>query len=451
MRILEIIRTHAESMPLLAKFALILAIIVCVPPLCRRLRLPGVVGLFFMGTLIGPHGISMLEKHAPVVDFFGDLGKLLLMFFAGLETDLALFRKARNRTIVFGLLTTSLPLVLGTAVGFLFHYQPVAAVVLGSLLASHTLISNPIVTRLGLTRLEPMAITNGATVISDTLSLLVFAICVPTFEKGFSFTNFAVQVVEIGVFVPLVLVGLSRVAGYFLRKLEHDENAYFLLMLGIVGLAGLGADAINLPGIVGSFLAGLAVNGAVHDKPAKEKLEFFGNVLFIPMFFVMTGMLIDPSAMLRSILHDYALVGGVVGALLLGKFIAAQIAGRAFGYSAPARMTMWALTLPQVAATLAATLVAYDTFNAAHQRLVDERLLNVVLVLMLTTSILGPVLTEHFGARLKETAPSLQPQGAQRSETFRRPRNTRNTRKAPKRSFRVFRGGSFWFGFISMR
>jgi Kef-type K+ transport system membrane component KefB len=186
-----------------------------------------------------------------------------------------------------------------------------------------------------------------------------------------------------------------------LRKLEHDENGYFLVMFAIVAVAGLGADAINLPGIVGSFLAGLAVNGAVHDKPAKGKLEFFGNAIFIPIFFIVTGALIDPSAMLYSITHDYVLIGAVVGALLLGKFIAAQISGLSFGYSSTARMTVWALTLPQVAATLAATLVAYDTYNAAHQRLLDNRVLNVVLVLMLTTSILGPVLTEYFGARLK--------------------------------------------------
>jgi Kef-type K+ transport system membrane component KefB len=135
-------------------------------------------------------------------------------------------------------------------------------------------------------------------------------------------------------------------------------------------------------------------------------LEFFGNSLFIPLFFVVTGALIDPSEMLYSITHDYALIGAVVGALLLGKFIAAQIAGKAFGYSSNARLTVWALTLPQVAATLAATLVAYDTYNAAHQRLLDSRVLNVVLVLMLSTSILGPVLTEYFGGRLKaESAP----------------------------------------------
>ena len=410
MYFLEWIRSHAAAMPQLAKFAIGMALIVCVPPLCRRVRLPAVVGLFVAGIVVGPHGLSMLGKHAPVADFFGDLGKLLLMFFAGLETDLVLFRKARNRTIVFGILTTSLPLILGTAVGFLFGYQAVAAVVLGSLLASHTLLSSPIITQLGLNRLEPMAVTTGATLISDTLSLLVFALCVPTFEKGFSFTSFAVQVIEIAIFVPLILFGLSRVGAYFLPRFEHDETAYFLLMLGIVALAGFGADAINLPGIVGSFLAGLAVNEAVRDKPAKEKLEFFGNSLFIPVFFVVTGTLIDPGEMIYSIAHDYALIGAVVGALLLGKFIAAQVAGKAFGYSSIARLTVWALTLPQVAATLAATLVAYDTYNAAHQRLLDSRVLNVVLVLMLTTSILGPVLTAFFGARLKASEFARKPE-----------------------------------------
>jgi hypothetical protein len=69
-------------------------------------------------------------------------------------------------------------------------------------------------------------------------------------------------------------------------------------------------------------------------------------------------------------------------------------------------MTVWSLTLPQVAATLAATLVAYDTFDPTHQRLIDGRMLNVVLVLMLTTSILGPVLTERFAPRM---LPDLMP------------------------------------------
>ena len=69
------------------------------------------------------------------------------------------------------------------------------------------------------------------------------------------------------------------------------------------------------------------------------------------------------------------------------------------------KQTVWSLTLPQVAATLAATLVAHDTLGAAGQRLLDDRMLNVVLVLMLVTAILAPVLTERFVPRLVATAP----------------------------------------------
>jgi len=123
------------------------------------------------------------------------------------------------------------------------------------------------------------------------------------------------------------------------------------------------AVVINLPGIVGAFLAGLAVNAAVHDQAAKEKLKFFGDSLFIPIFFVVTGFLIDPREFYRSIMDNLALAAAVILALLTGKWIAAQLAGRAFGYSPIARMTIWSLTLPQVAATLAATLVAFDTFD----------------------------------------------------------------------------------------
>jgi hypothetical protein len=56
--------------------------------------------------------LGLIGENRPTADFFADLGKLLLMFFAGLEIDLARFRQAQQRTIVFGLLTTALPQLL---------------------------------------------------------------------------------------------------------------------------------------------------------------------------------------------------------------------------------------------------------------------------------------------------------------------------------------------------
>ena len=72
------------------------------------------------------------------------------MFFAGLEIDLALFRRARHRSIALGIATTAIPLVLGTIVGLAFGYAAIPAIVIGSLLASHTLLGLSIVSRLGL-------------------------------------------------------------------------------------------------------------------------------------------------------------------------------------------------------------------------------------------------------------------------------------------------------------
>jgi len=401
----DFIRLHALALPPFAKFALAMAIIVGIPALSRRIRIPGVVGLLLTGVVIGPHVLRLFAEHHPAVDFLAELGKLLLMFSAGLEINLALFRQAQRRSVIFGLLTTSLPLLLGTIVGLWSGYQFVSAVVLCSLLASHTLLAFSIILRLGATRLEPIVITVGATVMSDTLSLIVFAICASTYHSGFSVSILAIQILEIAIFVPFILIGLSRLGAYLLNKVEADENAYFVVMLGIMGVAAVLAQSINLPGIVGAFLAGLAVNAAVQEKPAKEKLEFFGNSFFIPIFFLATGFLIDPVVFFRSIAQHFALTAGIILVLFVGKWVAAEIAVRAFKYSRAARMTMWSLTLPQVAATLAATLVAYDTFNPAGQRLVDGHLLNAVLALMLVTSILGPTLTERFVPALLQESP----------------------------------------------
>ena len=132
-------------------------------------------------------------------------------------------------------------------------------------------------------RLEPMVITVEATVISDTLSLVVFAICVPTYKAGFSMTSFAFQILEIATFVPFILFGVSRIGAWLLKKVEDDENAYFIVMMAILALAGLIAALINLPGIVGAFLAGLAVNGAVQKNRRKRSWNSLA-ILFLFQF-----------------------------------------------------------------------------------------------------------------------------------------------------------------------
>jgi Kef-type K+ transport system membrane component KefB len=392
----EFLVAHLTSLSAMVRFIISLAFIFIMPPLSRRLRLPAVVGLLFAGIVLGPHVLDIFGKERPIADFMSELGKLLLMFFAGLEVDLPLFRQAQRKVVILGLLTTTLPLLLGTAVGLWFGYAAIPAIVLGSLLASHTLLGLPIVAELGASRLEPVTVTSGATVMSDTLSLVVFAVCVSTYQRGFSVSVLALQLVEIVAFVLLVVFGVSHVARYALQKVEQHEDAFFVLLFGVMSITAALAAVVQLPGIVGAFLAGLALNEAAQNKPASEKLGFFARSLFIPFFFLVTGFLIDPIVFVRSLIDNPWLAVAMIGALVVGKIVAAEIAGRAVQYPQAARLTIWSLTLPQVAATLAATLVGFNTFDPAGHRLIDDRVLNAVFVLMLGTSILGPVLTQRY-------------------------------------------------------
>src|ERR1700753_4304265 len=110
------------QLPLMARFALALAIILLVPTLCQKVRLPSVVGLVLAGVVFGPHGLNVGPTSHEVAHFFADVGKLLLMFFAGLEIDLVQFRRTGHRSVIFGMATFALPLASGMLVGLGFGY-----------------------------------------------------------------------------------------------------------------------------------------------------------------------------------------------------------------------------------------------------------------------------------------------------------------------------------------
>src|SRR6516164_1560524 len=227
-------------LPLLVRCAIILAIFLLIPPLCRRARMPAVVGLLLAGVAMGPSGLQALPKSDPVADFFADVGKLLLMFFAGLEIDLSQFRRTAGRSLSFGLLTFSIPQVVGTGVGLLAGYGWLAAVLLGSLMASHTLLGFPIVQRMKLVTDEPVAVTIGGTILTDLMSLLVLAVCLPIHKSGFSTSAFLLQIGEMVAYVVVAFFGLSALGRWLLERMGDSRDKQFVHILLIIAVAGLG-------------------------------------------------------------------------------------------------------------------------------------------------------------------------------------------------------------------
>lgn len=382
------------------QFTILLTVIFTVPPIFERLRIPGLVGLLVAGVVLGQNGLKLLDTNSETVKLLSDIGKVYLMFVAGLEIDLGQFRKTKNRSIVFGILTFLVPLIAGIAVGRLFNFGWNASVLIGSLLASHTLLAYPIVSRLGVVMNEAVTVTVGATIFTDTAALLVLAICVGIHGGEFTALSLVTLLGGLTIYSLIVLFGFDWVGKEFFRRSGDEQSNQFLFILLALFLASVGAQIVGVEKIVGAFLAGLAVNDVVGRSPVKEKIEFIGSVLFIPCFFVDMGLLINIPAFIKT-LSSVWLTVVIVVALISSKFIAALLAKLIYRYNNAQMLTMWSLSLPQVAATLAAALVAYQTLNPAGERLISEGVLNSVIVLMLVTSIMGPLITARFAALLQ--------------------------------------------------
>ncbi|MDB9303986.1 MULTISPECIES: cation:proton antiporter [Cyanophyceae] len=389
------------------QFTILLTVIFTVPPIFERLRVPGLVGLLVAGVVLGQNGLKLLNTESETVSLLSDIGKVYLMFVAGLEIDLKQFRKTKNRSIVFGFLTFLLPLIAGISVGRLFNFGWNASVLIGSLLASHTLLAYPIVSRLGVVMNEAVTVTVGATIFTDTAALLVLAICVGIHGGEFSAISLVTLLGGLAIYSALVLFGFDWAGKEFFRRSGDEQSNQFLFILLALFLASVGAQIVGVEKIVGAFLAGLAVNDVVGRSPVKEKIEFIGSVLFIPCFFVDMGLLINIPAFIKT-LGSIWLTVVIVLALISSKFMAAFLAKLIYRYNTAEMLTMWSLSLPQVAATLAAALVGYQTLNSAGERLISESVLNSVIVLMLVTSIMGPLITTRFAALLQTPQTDLE-------------------------------------------
>jgi len=379
----------------------VLFVVLFLPRLMHRIKLPGLIGLIIGGMILGPRGLKFIAEGDNTVKLLADVGKLMVMFFAGIEIDIRQFSRAGHKSLLYGFSTFLLPLSLGLLVARLFGNSWNAGVLIGSLLASHTLLALPILIRQRLVQRESVTITIGATMFTDVSALIVLAVCTTIHTVGFSGPVLVVRLGGIIVFLPVILLGARWMVPRFLKRMgdENDKQALYVIL--VMTIAAVLAEAIHLEGIVGAFIIGLAVGDAVREGPVRDRLDTLGNTLFVPLFFLTVGTLIDPLSFLRMSWYDIVFMLFIVGGLFLAKYFASLLSGRILKYGRKDIMIMWSLSIPQVAATLAAALVAFESVNSVGERLITEATLDAVLVLVMITSILGPILTQRFINRLK--------------------------------------------------
>ncbi|MBS1974066.1 MAG: cation:proton antiporter, partial [Bacteroidetes bacterium] len=371
-----------------------LFIILLSPILLKKLNIPGIIGLIISGIIIGPQGLNMLAKNS-AVDLFSTIGLLYIMFIAGLELDLNEFKVNRNKSLVFGLFTFILPLSIGFPACYYFlGYNFNASFLTASMFATHTLIAYPIVSKLGISKNQAVAITVGGTILTDTAVLIILAVIMGN-NKGNLTMDFWIRlVVSLVIFAAIMFLIIPRIAKWFFSNLESEKHSLYIFVLSVVFFAAFLAQAAGVEAIIGAFVAGLALNKLIpHSSALMNRIEFIGNSLFIPFFLISVGMLVDIKILLKG--PGALIVAATLTVVaLFGKWVAALFTQLIFRYSKSQRQLIFGLSSSHAAATLAIILVG---FNAG---IIDENILNGTIILILITCIVASFATEKAGKKI---------------------------------------------------
>ncbi|NNF53320.1 MAG: cation:proton antiporter, partial [Acidimicrobiales bacterium] len=369
-------------------FLLIFVVILAVPWIVRATRLPELVILIGGGVLIGPHGLGLIERTG-TIEVLGTAGLLYLMFQAGLELDPEDFRLNRRPALLFGALTFAVPMVLGFGIHRSLGFGTLAALLLASCWASHTLLTYPMFQRARLVSNRAVSIGVAGTVITDTAALLLLVTLVRVHEGALTVVGLAVQLPALLGAAALIMIGLPRLTSWVFATLARDRATRFLFtMVALYGSAAL-AELVGVEPIIGAFLAGLALHQNVAEgSELAHRIETFGSTLLVPVFLISVGMLIDAVGAVTDG-RTLTLAASFTAVVLLGKSSAAAITARLVGLETSERETLVALSVPQAAATLAAVFVGFEV------GLVDEQVIDAVVMVIFVTCLLGSALAAH--------------------------------------------------------
>jgi Kef-type K+ transport system membrane component KefB len=375
-------------------FSLILFIILLAPIVLRRLNIPGIIGLIISGLIIGPHGLNILEKNS-AVDLFSTIGLLYIMFIAGLELDMNEFKKNRNKSILFGFFTFIIPFMIGFPICYyLLGYDLNTSLLTANMFSTQTLVAYPIVSKLGVSKNQAVAVAVGGTILTDSAVLILLAIIMGNSQGNLN-QEFWIKIgVSLVIFSAIMYFLIPRITRWFFTKLESEKHAHYIFVLSVVFFSAFLAEISGLEPIIGAFVAGLVLNPLIpHSSALMNRIEFIGNSLFIPFFLISVGMLIDIRVVLSGPIAIIIAVVLTLGAIF-GKWLAALFTQIVLKYSRAQRQLIFGLSTAHAGAILAVVLVGYKA------GILDENILNATIILILISCLVASVATEKASKKI---------------------------------------------------
>jgi monovalent cation:proton antiporter-2 (CPA2) family protein len=297
--------------------------------LCVRLGQPAVVGKLIIGVIIGPAMLGWVEG-SDMIDELSEIGVLLLMFIAGLETDIDELKRSYKSSTAVALGGIILPLLGGYWMGLAIGMETSHAIFLGLLMSATSVsISVQSLKELGMLKSRESTTILGAAILDDIIVVILLAFVMSIF--GGEEVNIALVISKKFIFFIFAGLMIWKGAKWIMKWLAPLRVSESVISAGLIVCFFLAfvAEEFGVAGIIGAFVAGLAVSQTTYKEEVEHKLEPIAYAIFVPIFFVSVGF----SVTFKGLGDQIGLIIILTILAILTKLIGAGLGARLTGFS----------------------------------------------------------------------------------------------------------------------
>lgn len=353
-----------------------------------KLKMPSVIGELLVGIVIGPAMLNWIHP-TTFINYFSELGVIVLMFIAGLEGDLKLLIKYWAPALTVATLGVIVP--TGTAFLLchnLFNFSVKASVFMGLVLSAISVsITIQVLKEMHRLNTRAGAIICGAAVADDIICVILLGIASSIYGTSQHESIWLMVLKMFLFFVIVLLIGKFIVPKFLsifqdLNATESDTAGAMILCFGTAALAVM----MGMSDVLGAYFAGLAISETDFEDHLEDKIEPIGYAVFIPVFFVSIGLQISFKGMQNDIIFIILLIITAI----LGKQIGCGLAAKMFHLS-------WTESNVVGAGMVSRGEMALVVANVAlSSHLIDQNHYTAMILVTVITTLVAPLILKLF-------------------------------------------------------
>lgn len=369
----------------------------------RRVKMPQVVGALVAGVILGPvvnaifgwtTGTGFFSSAAGSDQLFGilsEIGVIVLMFGAGLETDINEMKKCGKASAIIAVIGVVVPLVMGAATAWFFvddanmQTKMLKSIFIGVVLTA-TSVSITVETLKEMGKLNTPASNAilGAAIIDDVLGIIALTIITSFSDKSVNIIFVLIKIVLFFIFAVLMGIGMYYLYKWMNKSTKRDSRRHIIIAFAYCLISAFCAEVFfGVADITGAYIAGLVLSMTNRKRYLVNRFATLSYMLLSPIFFAGIGLTIELPSMSVSLII-FAVLLTIVA--VISKFFGCALGGKICGYST---RECFQIGAGMISRGEVALIVAKKGESCG---LMDPALFGPLVIVVVITTIVAPVI-----------------------------------------------------------